>query len=172
MIKRTIHTALAVFMLGAASASPGFAQSVPPYGAPISIDRARQVAAAALAEMRKKGFEMTIAIVDSGSNLVYLERSNQAGIGTIDAVLGKAKTANGIKTPTTAIEDMILHNNQSNLLAVPGAFRSKAEYRSLPMASQSVRSASVAACPLMMARSQMPARRRSSPAANPHCSDA
>ena len=75
----------AVFMLGAASATPGFAQSVPAYGAPFSIDRGKQVAAAALAEMRKKGFEMTIAIVDSGSNLVYLERSNQAAIGTIDA---------------------------------------------------------------------------------------
>ncbi|UIK11855.1 heme-binding protein [Rhizobium leguminosarum] len=122
MIKRTTYTALAVFMLAAASATPGFAQSVPPYGAPISIERAKQVAAAALAEMRKKGFEMTVAIVDSGSNLVYLERSNQAGIGTIDAALGKAKAANGIKTPTKAIEDVILHNNQSNLLAVPGAF--------------------------------------------------
>jgi hypothetical protein len=53
MIKRTTYTALAVFMLGAASATPGFAQSVPPYGAPISIERAKQVAAAALAEMRK-----------------------------------------------------------------------------------------------------------------------
>ncbi|NKK88957.1 heme-binding protein [Rhizobium leguminosarum bv. viciae] len=122
MIKRTTYTALAVFMLGAASATPGFAQSVPPYGAPISIERAKQVAAAALAEMRKKGFEMTLTIVDSGSNLVYLERSNQAGIGTIDAALGKAKAASGIKTPTKAIEDMILHNNQSNPLAVPGAF--------------------------------------------------
>ncbi|MEX2692695.1 heme-binding protein [Rhizobium mongolense] len=122
MIQRTIHTALAVFMLGVVSATPGFAQNVPPYGAPISIDRAKQVAAAALAEMRRKSFEMTIAIVDSGSNLVYLKRSNDAGIGTIDAALGKAKAANGIKTPTKAIGDMFLHNNQSNLLAVPGAF--------------------------------------------------
>jgi protein-disulfide isomerase-like protein with CxxC motif len=37
--------------------------------------------------------DMTIAIVDSGSNLVYLERSNQAGIGTIDAAIGKAKAS-------------------------------------------------------------------------------
>ena len=122
MIQRTIHTALAVFMLGVVSATPGFAQSVPPYGAPITVERARHVAAAALAEMRKKGFEMTIAIVDSGSNLVYLERSNQAGIGTIDAALGKAKAANGIKTPTKVIEDMILRHNQSNLLGRTGSF--------------------------------------------------
>jgi uncharacterized protein GlcG (DUF336 family) len=72
--------------------------------------------------MRKGGFEMTIAIVDSGSNLVYLERADQAGIGTIDAALGKAKAANGIKTPTKAIGDLILANTQLNLLAVPAAF--------------------------------------------------
>lgn len=65
---------------------------------------------------------MTIAIVDSGSNLVYLERSDQAGIGTIDAAIGKAKAANGIKAPTKVIGDLIVNNNQSNLLGVPGAF--------------------------------------------------
>lgn len=96
-----------------------FAQGMPPYGAPITVERAKQ---AAVAEMRKLNMDMTIAIVDSGSNLVYLERSNEAGISTIDAAIGKAKAANGIKTPTKVIEDMILRNGQSNLLAVPGAY--------------------------------------------------
>ncbi|TCQ99327.1 heme-binding protein [Neorhizobium sp. JUb45] len=85
-----------------------FVQSMPPYGAPITLKRTKQAVAA--------------AVVDSGSNLAYLERSDQAGIGTIDAAIGKAKAANCIKTPTKAIEDMIVNRNQNNLLAVSGAF--------------------------------------------------
>ncbi|WP_246659232.1 heme-binding protein [Rhizobium sp. FY34] len=117
-----IRKSLFVAAVAAVLATPVFAQNIPPYGAPISLQQARQVAAAAVAAMQKGGFDMTIAIVDSGSNLVYLERADQAGIGTIDAALGKAKAANGIKTPSKLIGDLILQNNQLNLLAVPGAF--------------------------------------------------
>lgn len=102
-------------------ATPGFAQNLP-YGAPISIELARQAAQAAATEMRKRDLDRTIAIVDSGSNLVYLERANQAGIGTIEAAIGKAKAANGIKSPTKAIQDLIITQNQISLLGVPGAF--------------------------------------------------
>ena len=111
--------ALSVLLTGVAT--PGFAQNVQ-YGAPISIEQAKQAAQAATTEMRKRNLDMTIAIVDSGSNLVYLERANQAGIGTIDAAIGKAKAANGIKAPTRAIQDLIVNQNQISLLGVPGAF--------------------------------------------------
>ncbi|MER8575339.1 heme-binding protein [Mesorhizobium sp. M1374] len=109
--------ALSVLLTG----TPGFAQNLP-YGAPISIELAKQAAQAAATEMRKRNLDMTIAIVDSGSNLVYLERGNQAGIGTIDAAIGKAKAANGIRSPTKAIQDLIVTQNQISLLGVPGAF--------------------------------------------------
>ena len=100
---------LAVLLTG--MATPGFAQNLP-YGAPISIELAKQAAQAAATEMRKRNLDMTIVIVDSGSNLVYLERATQAGIGTIDAAIGKAKAANGIKSPTKAIQDLIVDQNQ------------------------------------------------------------
>ena len=93
------HVSLAFAIVWASAPAVGFAQSTPPYGTPITVERAKKAAEAAVAEMRKLNMDMTIAIVDSGSNLVYLERSNQAGIGTIDAAIGKAKAANGIKTP-------------------------------------------------------------------------
>jgi uncharacterized protein GlcG (DUF336 family) len=121
MIKRSknVVSILAVLLTGVAT--PGFAQNVP-YGAPITIELAKQAAQAAATEMRRRDLDMTIAIVDSGSNLVYLERANQAGIGTIDAAIGKAKAANGIKAPTRAIQDLIANQNQISLLGVPGAF--------------------------------------------------
>ena len=121
MIKRMTHVALAVSILWAVAPDTGFAQNLP-YGAPVSIELAKQAVQAAATEMRKRNLELTIAVVDSGSNLVYLERSNQAGIGTIETAIGKAKAANGIKVPTKGIEDMILSQNRINLLGVPGAF--------------------------------------------------
>jgi uncharacterized protein GlcG (DUF336 family) len=121
MIKRlkNVVTILVVLLTGVTT--PGFAQNVP-YGAPITIEQARQAAQAAATEMRKRNLDMTIAVVDSGSNLVYLERADQAGIGTIDAAIGKAKAANGVKALTKAIQDLIVDQNQISLLGVPGAF--------------------------------------------------
>lgn len=98
-----------------------FAQALP-YGAPISLEAAKKVAQAAAVEMHKKNFQMTIAIVDSGGNLVYLERNNQAGLGTVEPAIGKAKAANGLKTPTKVIEDEIVNNHKVSLLAIPGAY--------------------------------------------------
>ena len=122
MNKHTAYMPLVFSIMWAVAPANVLAQSAQPYGAPITLEVAKEAVEAAVAEMRKRNLEMTIAVVDSGSNLVYLERSDQAGIGTIDAAIGKAKAANGIKTPTKAIEEMILTHNQSNLLAVPGAF--------------------------------------------------
>ncbi len=104
----------------ALSFTSAFVQAAP-YGTPISLEQAKKVVQAASAEMRAKNLSMTIAVVDSGSNLVYLERANQAGIGTIEAAIGKAKAANGIKAPTAAIEEQIKRGNLS-LLGIPGAF--------------------------------------------------
>ncbi len=65
-----------------------FAQNLP-YGAPINLETAKKVVQAASAEMHKKNLELTIVVVDSGGNLVYLERADQAPIGTVDAAIGK-----------------------------------------------------------------------------------
>ena len=112
---------LSLSLLTVLSSSSIFAQNIP-YGAPINLEVAKKVVQAASSEMSKRNMQMTIAVVDSGGNLVYLERANQAGLGTIEPAIGKAKAANGIKAPTKAIQDQILNNNSINLLGVPGAF--------------------------------------------------
>lgn len=117
MKQTLIKLSIAVLAL---SANHAFAQFAP-YGTPITLEQAKKVVQAASAEMRAKNLTMTIAVVDSGSNLVYLERANQAGIGTIEAAIGKAKAANGIKAPTAALEEQVKKGNLS-LLGIPGAF--------------------------------------------------
>lgn len=110
---------LGLFALAFGSVN-AFAQSLP-YGAPVGLESAKKVVQAASAEMHKKKLALTIAVVDSGGNLVYLERADQAPIGTVDAAIGKAKAANGIKAPTKAIEEQVLAG-KLNLLGIPGAF--------------------------------------------------
>lgn len=117
MKKTLIHLGLVALALSSASA---VAQNLP-YGAPISLESAKKVVQAASTEMSKKDLALTIVVVDSGGNLVYLERATQAPIGTVDAAIGKAKAANGIKAPTKAIEEQVL-SGKVNLLGIPGAF--------------------------------------------------
>src|SRR6266576_1065939 len=56
--------------LGAAQAQ----QPAPEYGAPISIDQAKDAAAAVLAEAKKHGSHMAVAVVDPGGYLISFER--------------------------------------------------------------------------------------------------
>ena len=112
---------LALTTVVMAAATSAFSQNLP-YGAPITLETAKKAVQAAVNEMKKNKLEMTIAVVDSGGNLVYLERANQAGLGTIEPAIGKAKAANGIKVPTKMIEDLIVKQQVVNLIAVPGAF--------------------------------------------------
>lgn len=116
------HILMTLGFATSALASPHVLAQALPYGPPINAEVAKKAAQAAVSEMRKNRFEMTIAVVDSGGNLVYLERSNQAGLGTIEPAIGKAKAANGIQVPTKVIEVLIVSKQQVNLIAVPGVF--------------------------------------------------
>ena len=45
-----------------------------PYGAPISLGKAQAAIAAAIAEANKRGWQLNVAVVDSGGNLVTFAR--------------------------------------------------------------------------------------------------
>ena len=78
-----------------------------PYGAPISLQRAQAVAAAAMAEAAKRGWQLNIAVVDSGANLVTFVRMDGAQLGSIAVSEHKARTAAKYRRPTKAFEDTI-----------------------------------------------------------------
>lgn len=88
-------------------ALPAAAQTGPaPYGAPINIEQAKKVMAAAEAEARKNNWPVVIAIVDSGSHLVALQRLD-AQTASIDISIGKASTAAAFRRPSKALEDSL-----------------------------------------------------------------
>ena len=94
----------------------------PEYGAPIGLETAKKIAAAAEAFAKEKKWPVVIVIVDSGSNLVLLHKFDNTQIGSIDVAIGKAKTANNFKRPTKAFEDAIGGGGVgARVLSLPGA---------------------------------------------------
>jgi uncharacterized protein GlcG (DUF336 family) len=84
------------------------AQQMPnPYGPNINLATAKKVAAAAAAEAMKININVVITIVDTGGNLLYLERFDVVQYGSLDVALHKAKCAVAFKRSTKAFEDTI-----------------------------------------------------------------
>jgi uncharacterized protein GlcG (DUF336 family) len=92
------------------------AQQMPnPYGPNINLATAKKVAAAAAEEAIKMKINVVIAIVDTGGNIVYLERFDVIQWGSLDVALHKAKCSIMYKRPTKALEDLILKGNTAAL---------------------------------------------------------
>ena len=99
----------------------GIAQGAAPYGPPISLEAAKQIMAAAEAEAVKNAWEVCIAIVDSGSNLVMLHRLDNTQIGSIELSIGKAKTAVDFRRPSVEFESLLAQGGANmKLLQLPG----------------------------------------------------
>lgn len=98
-----------------------FAQQPAPYGTPISIDQAKKVMAGAEAEARKNNWPVAIVIVDSGGNMVMMQKLDHTQHASVGIAEGKAKTAVNFRRPTKALEDVIAGGGGGlRLLAVDG----------------------------------------------------
>ena len=73
----------------------------------LTLDAAKQIAAAAHEEARKNHWTMAICIVDDGAHLLYLERMDGTQIASVIVAQDKAATAVRFKRPTKALEDAV-----------------------------------------------------------------
>jgi glc operon protein GlcG len=78
-----------------------------PYGAPISLERAQAVIAAAVAEAAKHDWKMNLAVVDAGGNLVAFARMDGAQLASVAISEHKARTAAIFRRETKAFESGI-----------------------------------------------------------------
>jgi uncharacterized protein GlcG (DUF336 family) len=76
-----------------------------PYGAPIALERAQAVIAAALAEAQKRNWKMNATVVDAGGNLVAFARMDGAQLASIAISEHKARTAVTFRRETKAFEN-------------------------------------------------------------------
>ena len=88
----------------------------------LSIDGARKVIAAAVAEAKKVNAPGgVIAVVDDGGNLMALERLDGTFAAGANISIGKARTAVLFKRPTKAFED-IIKNGRTAMVSLPDTF--------------------------------------------------
>ncbi len=73
----------------------------------LTLEVAKQMAAYAEAEARRNQWNVVVAIVDDGANLIYLQRMDDTQIGSIDVAQQKAKSAIRFKRPTKVLEDVV-----------------------------------------------------------------
>src|SRR5207302_868636 len=76
----------------------------PAYGMPISLEQAKKVLAGAEAEAKKNNWNVVISIVDSGGQLVAMQRLDGAQWGSIDVARDKAYSAVAFRRPTKAFQ--------------------------------------------------------------------
>jgi len=91
-----------------AAAPPAAAPAAPlVYGAPITLEMAKGVVAAAEAEARKNNWNVMIVVLDSGGHTVMSQRLDGTQYASIRIAAGKARTALEFKRPTKALDDTI-----------------------------------------------------------------
>jgi glc operon protein GlcG len=85
----------------------------------LTLEAAKKLASVAEAEALKNKWNMVVAVVDDGGNLVCLERMDNTQIGSIEVAIQKAKTAILFKRPTKVYEDLVAQG-KTDILGVPG----------------------------------------------------
>jgi len=93
-----------------------------PYGAPIGLDAAKKVMAAAEAEAVKNNWPMAIVILDSTGHTVMLHRLDNTQYGSIQVAEDKAHTALDFRRPSKVFEDLVAQGGLNmRILALRGA---------------------------------------------------
>ena len=87
----------------------------------INLAAIKTMAAAAEAEMQKRGVQVTICIVDEGGNLLFLQKADGVGLNTIQFAQRKARYAALYRRPSKAAADSLKKGNLE-VLAFPDGF--------------------------------------------------
>src|SRR3954471_8185119 len=86
----------------------------------LSLEVARQVAAAAEKHARENKWNVCIAIVDDGGHLIFFQRLDGTQYGSVTVSPRKAQPAIGFKRPSKTFEEGVA-GGRNALLGLPGA---------------------------------------------------
>jgi uncharacterized protein GlcG (DUF336 family) len=83
------------------------AQVPPQYGPNVTLDQARKLLSAAIAESRKQNLPMAVAVVDNAGQLVVFERMDNTQTASTLVAQDKAVSAAIFRRPTKAFQDVL-----------------------------------------------------------------
>ncbi len=81
--------------------------AVPDYGPALTLDMARKAMSAADALARGDGWNVAIAILDSGGQMVMYQKFDNTHHASIAVAQGKARTALDMRRPTRVLEEAV-----------------------------------------------------------------
>jgi len=94
----------------------------PPYGMAISLEQAKKIMAGAEAEAKKNSWNVCMVVLDSGGNIVMVQRMDGAQFGSIEVAREKAYSAVAFRRPTKAFDDALAQGGSNlRILRLPGA---------------------------------------------------
>ena len=105
------------------SVAPAHAQApalAPGYGPPVTLDLARRMVDAAVAETNRRNLHMAVVVVDPAGNLVAFARTDGVQTASIQIAIDKARSAAGFRRSTKVFEDALVGGRMA-ILALPGA---------------------------------------------------
>jgi uncharacterized protein GlcG (DUF336 family) len=125
-MKKLLSVSLgAILVIAAASVGaqqPAAPPPPPAYGPPITLEAAKKVVAGAEAEAKKNNWQVVIAVLDSGGNIVLVQRLDATQIGSIEIAREKAYSAVAFRRPTKVWEDLLGQGGANlRLLRLTGA---------------------------------------------------
>jgi glc operon protein GlcG len=95
----------------------------PDYGPSVDVAGAKKIAAAAVAECQKNGWNVAVAVVDTHGFLVYFERMDNTQTASVDIAIGKARAAATYRRTTRVFMDAINKGSPATA-TLPGVFAS------------------------------------------------
>jgi glc operon protein GlcG len=73
----------------------------------LTLEAAKQIAAAAQLEAERNNWKMVICVVDDGGHLIYLERMDGTQVASVQVAQDKAVSAARFKRPTKVFEEAV-----------------------------------------------------------------
>ena len=101
-------TTIAALVAASTFAGSALAQqpAAPTYGQPgVNLEQATKAAEAAMAEAKKNGWLMAVAVVSNSGFLVHFSKMDQTQFASIQIAIDKAKAAATFRRPTKVFED-------------------------------------------------------------------
>lgn len=87
----------------------------------LTLADAERITAAAEAKAKAEGWNVVIAILDDGGNLITLKRMDGVQIGSVDVAQAKAKSAVFFKRSTKIFEETMKTEGGSKIATLPHA---------------------------------------------------
>lgn len=117
---RTILVGVALVALAASASAQ---DKRPDYGTAVDAAGAKKIAAGAVAECQKNGWNVAVAVVDTHGFLVYFERIDNTQTASMDIAIGKARAAATYRRTTRVFMEAINKGSPATG-TLPGVFAS------------------------------------------------